>query len=177
MYADWSCWAPVTQRVYVMAMVLVVDNLRCNRDRVCAALRHIGHDTLEACGGIAAIEVLAAHRADLMITDVRMTGLDGYQLARSIRSDPSTAATPIIFYTSDSLAGGSAVSASGRWPDAWPTVGKPGNIEDLIEAVEDALSAGAHRPLHMVEVAKRSRSLSRWYESAIVKRLHNRTVT
>jgi CheY-like chemotaxis protein len=67
-----------------MATVLVVDDQGFNRDLVNTVLRSHGHKILEADSRVAALEVLARLPTDLVLTDVSMPGMDGYQLARRI---------------------------------------------------------------------------------------------
>src|SRR5262249_37937639 len=62
-------------------------------------LEHYGHRVLEEPGRATVLERLKTERADLLITDILMPGMDGFQLLRRLRSDPATAATPVIVYT------------------------------------------------------------------------------
>jgi two-component system, cell cycle sensor histidine kinase and response regulator CckA len=81
--------------------------------------------------------VLARELPDLVLTDVLMPGMDGYDLARAIRADRATQRIPILFYTANSLA-----AESGRAvPDDVPTriVPKTGDLAELLDAVEQAL--------------------------------------
>src|SRR5664279_900512 len=87
-----------------MAMVLVVDDRPVNRELVRTVLGYYGHDTLEAGDGTEALTLLARQRPDLVLTDVVMPGMDGYQLARAIRSDPASQGIPVLFYTANYLA-------------------------------------------------------------------------
>jgi two-component system, cell cycle sensor histidine kinase and response regulator CckA len=121
-----------------VATVLVVDDVAVNRDLVRTVLRHQGHVTVEASGGAAALEVLAHERPDLVLTDVVMPEMDGYDLARAIRADTATQRIPILFYTANYLASEFPKAAV---PDGVPTriVPKTGNLTELLEAVEEAL--------------------------------------
>jgi len=116
-----------------MATVLVVDDRPVNRDLVRTVLGYYGHQTLEANDGAEALALLRSQHTDLVLTDVVMPGMDGYQLARAIRSDPASQRIPVLFYTANYLAKEAAHEVSRIVP-------KTGDLTALIEAVEDALS-------------------------------------
>jgi DNA-binding response OmpR family regulator len=54
---------------------------------------------VQATNGEDGLEQFYAHRPDCMIIDIKMPGLDGYQLVRALRGDPDSAATPLILLT------------------------------------------------------------------------------
>lgn len=82
-----------------MAQILLVDD---EQDLVWA-LRHSlsdeGHEVLTAYDGVEALTVARRHRPDLVILDVIMPRLDGLQVCRRLRRDPTLAAVPILFLT------------------------------------------------------------------------------
>jgi signal transduction histidine kinase len=82
-----------------MATILVVDDSPTSREYLTLLLRHHGHHTLEAGDGLQALEAARAERPDLVITDILMPRLDGYELAYRLRLDPALSATRIVFHT------------------------------------------------------------------------------
>jgi PAS domain S-box-containing protein len=84
-----------------MATILIVDDRGLNREFLVTLLGHDGHRLLEAADGASALALLRAERPQLVITDILMPTLDGYEFAQLIRGDPepALAQTPIIFYT------------------------------------------------------------------------------
>ncbi|HKT02133.1 MAG TPA: SpoIIE family protein phosphatase [Rugosimonospora sp.] len=82
-----------------MATVLVVDDDPISRDFLCTLLGYRGHQTREAADGGSALLLTAQDPPDAVITDVLMPGLDGYELARMLRSQPATSHIPIAFST------------------------------------------------------------------------------
>ena len=56
-------------------------------------------DVLFATGGVEALEVARAERPDLVLLDVIMPGMDGYQVCQALKDDPETSAIPVIFVT------------------------------------------------------------------------------
>jgi PAS domain S-box-containing protein len=84
-----------------MSIVLIVDDRSTNRELVRILLTYGGHQVIEAHEGAEALTLAHAKHPDLVVTDILMPGMDGYQLARELRAAPDTAATPIVFYTAN----------------------------------------------------------------------------
>ena len=81
--------------------VLIVDDDPTVR-LVCAInLNSTGLDVLEAEHGLDGLEQARAELPDLVLTDVKMPGLDGFQLAERLRADERTRSIPIIFLSGD----------------------------------------------------------------------------
>lgn len=120
-----------------MAVVLVVDDRPVNRDLVRTVLRYYGHDTLEAADAAEALTLLERGRPDVVLTDVIMPGMDGYQLASVIRSNPASHGIPVLFYTGTYLAEEARALAGANGVSR--IVPKTGDLAALIEAVEDAI--------------------------------------
>ena len=131
-----------------MATVLVVDDRQSNRDLVCTVLGYHGHNSLEADGAEQALSMLRVTPADLVITDILMPGMDGYELVREIRADPSTEAIPVVFYTANYLEAEARPIA-----DAFGVtriVAKTGDTAELLSAVDDALRSASKVHLRLV---------------------------
>jgi PAS domain S-box-containing protein len=82
-----------------MATILIVDDLSANREVLVTLLRHHGHRLLEAADGREGLAAVQAEHPDLVITDVLMPVMDGYELVRQLRLDPTTRGVPVVFYT------------------------------------------------------------------------------
>jgi PAS domain S-box-containing protein len=82
-----------------MATILVVDDLAANRALLVTLLRHHGHRLIEAADGSQGLAAVRTERPDLVITDVLMPVMDGYELVRQLRLDPATSGIPVVFYT------------------------------------------------------------------------------
>ena len=82
-----------------MATILIVDDLSANRKFLIAILGHEGHRLIEAADGHAGLAAVRAERPDLVITDVLMPVMDGYEFVRQLRLDPATSPIPVVFYT------------------------------------------------------------------------------
>jgi CheY-like chemotaxis protein len=79
-----------------MATILVADDNRANRDAMAALLETAGHRVLSSADGREAFERAREHRPDLVISDVLMPEMDGYELARRLQLDPATAGTVVM---------------------------------------------------------------------------------
>jgi signal transduction histidine kinase/CheY-like chemotaxis protein len=82
-----------------MATILIVDDRPGNRRMLVGLLSDVGHRLLEACDGAEALQVARRERPDLIITDLLMPTIDGYELVRQLREDPRLAETTVIFHT------------------------------------------------------------------------------
>jgi signal transduction histidine kinase len=82
-----------------MATILVVDDDAVNRQFLTALLGYSGHHTLEAADGAEALVQVRAEHPALVIADVLMPTMDGYEFVRRLRSDPDIAQTLVVFYT------------------------------------------------------------------------------
>jgi class 3 adenylate cyclase len=80
--------------------LLVVDDNRVNRLLVARALEQFGHQVVFAENGRQALEVLRAHPADLVLLDIEMPELDGYQTLAALREDPRLSDIPVVMMSS-----------------------------------------------------------------------------
>src|SRR2546429_5758373 len=82
-----------------MATILIVDDRPTNRQFLLTLLGYSDHRLLEAANGAEALERVRTERPDLVITDILMPTMDGYEFVRHLRADPDLASLPVIFYT------------------------------------------------------------------------------
>lgn len=79
--------------------VLVVDDLEMNRRTLRKVFQSAGYDVVTATDGVAAMMEIEKNRPDLVVTDILMPEMDGFQLCRAIKESPETSEIPVIFYT------------------------------------------------------------------------------
>ena len=80
-------------------VVLVVDDQAPNRRLLDAVLTPRGYRVLAASSGEEALQNLQTEQADVVLLDILMPGMDGYEVCRRIRSDPATAILPVVMIT------------------------------------------------------------------------------
>ena len=81
------------------AAILVVDDIDANRAMLCRSLDSKGYTVAAAPSGETALELVACDAPDLILLDVQMPGMDGFEACREIKKNPATAQIPIIFIT------------------------------------------------------------------------------
>jgi len=79
--------------------ILVVDDNEMNRDLLSRRLKRQGHEVLIANDGFAALEILNSHRVDLVLLDIMMPNLDGYQVLEKMKADKYLTDLPVIMIT------------------------------------------------------------------------------
>jgi PAS domain S-box-containing protein len=82
-----------------MATILIVDDRPLNREFLVTLLGYRGHRLLEAADGAEALALARAETPDLVIADILMPTMDGYEFVHQLRADRSIAHTQVIFYT------------------------------------------------------------------------------
>src|ERR687883_1816674 len=79
--------------------VLLVDDNQDKRQLLTVALEAAGYSVHTAADGLEGLSAVEALQPDLIITDVMMPRMDGYEMARRVRANPQTRFTPIIIQT------------------------------------------------------------------------------
>jgi CheY-like chemotaxis protein len=79
--------------------VLLVEDDRDTRDATAAWLLHLGHEVHIAADGRTALEVAEAIRPDVVLLDLGLAGMDGWEVARQLRKDPSATRPYIVAVT------------------------------------------------------------------------------
>ncbi len=117
-----------------MALVLVVDDEADIRLIARVVLTSAGHEVIEASSGEAALEHLEERRPDAILLDVRMPGMDGWQVLDRVRNERGD--LPVVVFTAN-------VAARAEAPTPWQRyeymLTKPFAPDQLLEAVERAI--------------------------------------
>ncbi len=82
-----------------MASILIVDDRPSNREFLATLLRYKGHELIEAADGEEALELVRKRKPELIITDILMPTMDGYEFVRRLRANPALAGAAVIFCT------------------------------------------------------------------------------
>jgi PAS domain S-box-containing protein len=86
-----------------MATVIVVEDSAPDRELIASLLKYAGHAVMLCADGQEGLALIKKVKPDLVIADLITPGIDGYDLARAVRSDPATTTTPIILQTAHYL--------------------------------------------------------------------------
>jgi two-component system cell cycle response regulator DivK len=116
--------------------ILVVEDQEDNRQILRDLLSSIDIDMIEAHDGQAAVVQAAAHKPDLILMDIQLPVMDGYEATRRIKADPALKAIPIIVVTSYALSGDEA-KARAAGCDAYVT--KPYSPRQLLAKINEYL--------------------------------------
>lgn len=85
--------------------ILVVEDQEDNRRIIRDLLTSVGYEMIEALDGAAGVRLAKSERPDLILMDIQLPVLDGYEATRKIKADPDLRSIPIIAVTSYALSG------------------------------------------------------------------------
>ena len=88
-----------------MARILIFEDHEANMELMVHLLRAFGHETFEAADGESGLAAAERELPDLILCDLRMPGIDGYEVARRIRLRSKLSAVPLIAVTAYALVG------------------------------------------------------------------------
>ena len=117
--------------------ILVVEDQEDNRRILRDMLGNAGYELIEAESGEEALTVVEAQRPDLILMDIQLPVMDGYEAARRIKSNPDMNAVPIIAMTAYALAGDEAKALA---PGCNGYVTKPFSPRALLAKVREYLA-------------------------------------
>jgi two-component system cell cycle response regulator DivK len=117
--------------------ILVVEDQEDNRQIIRDMLSGTGYEILEAENGEEALAAVAKQRPDLILMDIQMPVLDGYEATRRIKADPGLRSIPIIAITSYALGGDEQKARAAGCDDYVP---KPYSPRQLLAKVRQYLS-------------------------------------
>jgi CheY-like chemotaxis protein len=120
------------------ATILVVDDNRDNVEIMRALLESRGYTVAEASDGKTALAKLEEVRPDLVLLDVMMPGMDGWQVCRTIKNHPSFGSTLVVMVTAK---GGYEDKFEGMRAGADDYVVKPVDLKELTEKVARNLAS------------------------------------
>lgn len=121
-----------------MAKVLIVDDSRVYRYSLRKLIKDWGHEVLVAKNGEQAIELAREQHPEIILMDIVMPGMNGYQAKRMLARDAATAEIPVIFVSTRDE---ETDRIWGLRQGAAAYVTKPVEPEILLSAITDAVAA------------------------------------
>src|SRR2546423_14797807 len=118
--------------------VLLVDDYPDAREMYPEYLEFSGFDVVEAGNGIEALERAVDAAPDIILMDLSLPVMDGWEATRRLKADERTSSIPIVALTGHALAG---ISEGAKKAGCDPFVTKPGPPEDLVRAIQEILDA------------------------------------
>lgn len=116
--------------------ILVVEDTEDNRRIIRDLLTSFGYELIEARDGVEGVAMAQSHRPDLILMDIQLPVMDGYEATRRIRAHPDLKHIPVIAVTSYALSGDEA-KAREAGCDAY--IAKPFSPRQLLAKVREFL--------------------------------------
>jgi two-component system, cell cycle response regulator DivK len=117
--------------------ILVVEDQEDNRRILRDLLTNAGYQVFEAENGGEALGAATAHRPDLILMDIQLPVLDGYEATRRLKADPQVGQIPVIVITSYALSGDEGKARAAGCDDY---VTKPYSPRQVLAKVRSYLS-------------------------------------
>jgi two-component system, cell cycle response regulator DivK len=119
-----------------MAKILLVEDNEMNRDMLSRRLQRRGYEVAMATDGLAGVDMAKTQEFDLVLMDMSLPEIDGWEATRRLREDPATKALPIIALTAHAMSG-DREKAMEAGCDDYDT--KPIELERLLSKIEALL--------------------------------------
>ena len=123
-----------------MAHILIIDDSPTDVRVFTTLLERAGHAVQAVGSAERGIEIVRAERPDLVIMDVIMPGMNGFQATRTLSRDPATADVPIVMISTKSM---ETDRVWGLRQGARAFITKPVNEKDLLACIDDLLADAA----------------------------------
>jgi CheY-like chemotaxis protein len=126
-----------------MTKILLVEDNEMNRDMLSRRLERKGFQVILAVDGAAGVEMVATHEPDLVLMDMSLPVLDGWEATRRLKADPATRHVPVIALTAHAMSSdrGKALQAGCNDYDT-----KPIELPRLLGKIEALLARSASVP-------------------------------
>ncbi len=125
-----------------MHRILLVEDNEMNRDMLTRRLERNGFSVCCACDGAAGVDIAARELPDLILMDVALGEMDGWEATQRIKANPATSAIPVIALTAHALASDRDKSVEVGCSD-FDT--KPVDIQRLLGKIRAVLPTAAHQ--------------------------------
>jgi adenylate cyclase len=159
--------------------ILVVDDQRTNAEMVAGLLRNLGYEIDIAQDGAEALRLVDAQAPDLVVSDILMPGMDGYELCRRLRANSATALLPVILVTSaeaqsERIKGVEAgaddfLAKPVNWPELFARVKRLLQVKALQDEIKDLNAKLEQRVRDQVAQLERLSRMKRFFSRAVAE--------
>ena len=134
---------PAAAENAAMKTVLVADDKAAGRELMRTILEQLRYRVLEAGDGIEALRLCREQLPDLIILDIHMPGLDGFEVLEKLKADERFASTPIVALTASAMGG----DRDRAFADGFTAyIAKPISLSDLRAELQRLLRGAAQTP-------------------------------
>ena len=121
--------------------VLLIDDDKAIAAAMMVRLRAAGHEVIPASDGRTGLVEAAAHQPDVILLDIRMPDMDGYDVCRRLKADSDLASIPVIFVSANATESTrqKAYEVGGAW-----FISKPYEPKEVLDAIESAVNSGSY---------------------------------
>ncbi|WP_026621111.1 two-component system, cell cycle response regulator DivK (plasmid) [Ensifer sp. WSM1721] len=120
-----------------MTRILLVEDNEMNRDMLSRRLSRRGFDVLIAENGKAGVELAASEKPDLILMDMSLPVMDGWEATRRIKANPVTSRIPVIALTAHAMASDRDMALEAGCDDY---DSKPVDLSQLVRKIEQLLT-------------------------------------
>ena len=121
-----------------MARILLVEDNEMNRDMLSRRLARRGFEVLIAENGQSGVDLTVSERPDLVLMDMSLPVMDGWEATRRLKADPNTSTIPIIALTAHAMASDRELALEAGCDDY---DSKPVDLTRLVRKIEQLLAA------------------------------------
>ncbi|MBC8065200.1 MAG: response regulator [Chlorobia bacterium] len=125
-----------------MSKILLVEDNEMNRDMLSRRLERKGYEVVIAIDGPSGVEMAETHTPDLILMDMSLPILDGWEATRQLKADPATKRIPVIALTAHAMSSDREKALEAGCDD-YDT--KPVELPRLLEKIEALLAKTAAR--------------------------------
>lgn len=119
-----------------MKRILLIEDTEEIRENVAEILELHNYRIATACNGEQGLQLVYQHQPDIIICDVKMPKMNGFELLAVLQGDPRTASIPFIFISASAQ---QSDLEKGRESGAFAYLTKPFTTEDLLQLIENVL--------------------------------------
>ena len=166
-----------------MALVVLMEDDAATRMLVSSVLRKDGHEVLAAEDGAQGLLLVQARHPDLVVSDVQMPGMNGFQMLSELRKDPRLSGIPVILLTSLQERAHMRIGMTTGADDYITKPFRPGELREAVAAqlnkrqVQASLQAMAIQSAVQEALAGQREELLRLYEARLASELSERWPT